>query len=81
MEAAYADQPLTEGEINALVAFLAHVGATSDTRMPRDYGLGLFASGVVGAGVIFGSCSLVWRRRKKGSVNQAIYDRQISSRS
>jgi len=76
MEAAYADQPLTDVEIEALVAFLQETEKEYGDRLPRDYGLGLFGSGVVGSIVVFGSCSLIWRRRKKGSVNQAIYDRQ-----
>jgi cytochrome c2 len=79
MEAAYADQPLTEQEITALVAVLRYAAETGDQRLPRDYGLGLFTSGVAGAGLIFGSCSLIWRTRKRASVNQSIYDRQIKS--
>ena len=79
MEAAYADQPLTEAEKTALVAVLQRAAESSSSHMPRDYGLGLFSSGVAGAVLIFGSCSLVWRRRKTGSVNQAIYDRQMKS--
>lgn len=79
MEAAYSTNPLTEEEIDALVAFLQHTGEAENKQMPRDYGVGLFTSGVGGAALIFGSCSLVWRRRKKQSVNQSIYDRQIKS--
>ena len=79
MEAAYSTNPLTEEEIDALVAFLQHTGEADNKQMPRDYGVGLFASGVGGAALVFGSCSLVWRRRKKQSVNQSIYDRQIKS--
>ena len=79
MEAAYADHPLSGDEIDALVAFLQRVAETGGNQMPRDYGMGLFTSGVVGAGLVFGSCSLIWRRRKKGSVNQSIYDRQMKS--
>jgi hypothetical protein len=79
MEAAYADQPLTEAEKTALVAVLQRAAESGSSHMPRDYGLGLFTSGVAGAVLVFGSCSLVWRRRKTGSVNQAIYDRQMKS--
>lgn len=80
MEAAYADQSLTDSEMDALVAFLQHTANEYGDRLPRDYGLGLFTSGVAGAIVVFGSCSLIWRRRKSESVNQAIYDRQIKSK-
>ncbi len=79
MEAAYADQPLTEQEKTALVAVLRRAAESSARHMPRDYGLGLFTSGIAGAVFIFGSCSLIWRGRKKRSVNQSIFDRQIKS--
>ncbi len=79
MQAAYEDQPLTEEEVEALTAFLQNLDEEDLTRQPRDYGFGLFSSGVVGTAAIYGFCGLVWRRRKKTSVNQDIYDRQIES--
>ncbi len=79
MQAAYEDRSLTESEVTSLVAFLEYADSEQYNQLPRDYGLGLFASGVVGAGVLFGLFGFVWRGRKTGSVNQAIYDRQIKS--
>jgi cytochrome c2 len=79
MQAAYEDQPLTEDEIDALVAFLENVDEEELTRQPRDYGIGLFTSGVIGTAVIYGFCGLLWRGRKKSSVNQDIFDRQVKS--
>ncbi len=79
MQAAYADQSLTEIEVAALVAFLEFADSEQYNQLPRDYGLGLFVSGSAGAGVLFLFFAFVWRGRKKGSVNQAIYDRQITS--
>jgi len=79
MQVAYQDQSLTEDEIFALVAFLEYADSEQYNQLPRDYGIGLFASGVAGAGVLFFFFGFVWRGRKKGSVNQAIYDRQIKS--
>ncbi len=79
MQAAYEDQPLTEDEIDALVAFLENVDEEELTRQPRDYGIGLFTSGVIGTAVIYGFCGLFWRGRKKSSVNQDIFDRQVKS--
>jgi mono/diheme cytochrome c family protein len=79
MQAAYEDRSLTESEVTSLVAFLEYADSEQYNQLPRDYGLGLFASGVVGAGVLFGFFGFVWRGRKIGSVNQAIYDRQIKS--
>lgn len=79
MQAAYEGRSLTENEVSALVAFLEYADSEQYNQLPRDYGLGLFASGVVGACVLFGLFGFVWRDRKIGSVNQAIYDRQIKS--
>jgi cytochrome c2 len=79
MQAAYEDRSLAEGEVTALVAFLEYADSEQYNQLPRDYGIGLFASGAVGAGVLFFFFGFVWRGRKRGSVNQAIYDRQIRS--
>jgi mono/diheme cytochrome c family protein len=79
MQAAYQDQPLTEQEVTALVAFLEYADSAQYNQLPRDYGIGLFLSGLVGASILFLLFGVVWRGRKKGSVNQAIYDRQIRS--
>ncbi|MEE8306052.1 MAG: c-type cytochrome, partial [Gammaproteobacteria bacterium] len=68
MQAAYEDRSLTEYEVTALVAFLEYADSEQYNQLPRDYGLGLFASGVVGAGVLFGLFGFVWRGRKSGSV-------------
>ncbi len=79
MQAAYQDQSLTEQEVTALVAFLEYADSEQYNQMPRDYGVGLLLSGFAGASVLFIFFGVVWRGRKKGSVNQAIYDRQIKS--
>jgi mono/diheme cytochrome c family protein len=79
MQAAYEDQSLTDNEVTALVAFLEYADSEQYNQLPRDYGIGLFLSGVVGASVLFGFFGFVWRGRKKESVNQAIFDRQIRS--
>ncbi len=79
MQAAYKDQSLTEDEVTALVAFLEYADSKQYNQLPRDYGIGLFVSGSLGAGVLFLFFAVVWRGRKKESVNQAIFDRQIRS--
>jgi hypothetical protein len=79
MQAAYQDQSLTEQEVAALVAFLEYADSAQYNQLPRDYGVGLFLSGLVGASILFILFGVIWRGRKKGSVNQAIYDRQIKS--
>lgn len=79
MQAAYQNQSLTEDEVVALVAFLEYADSEQYNQLPRDYGIGLFVSGSVGAGVLFLLFAVVWRGRKKESVNQAIFDRQVRS--
>jgi mono/diheme cytochrome c family protein len=79
MQAAYVNKPLTDDEVSALVAFLQYADSEEYNQLPRDYGIGLFLSGVVGAAILFLIFGLIWRKRKIGSVNQAIYDRQATS--
>lgn len=79
MQAAYKNQALTADEVVAMVAFLEYADSEQYNQLPRDYGIGLFLVGCIGAGILFLLFGFVWRGRKKGSVNQAIYDRQIRS--
>lgn len=79
MQAAYADKPLTDEEVTALVAFLEFADSEEYNQLPRDYGIGLFLSGVIGAAILFLFFGIFWRGRKVGSVNQEIYDRQAVS--
>ena len=79
MQSAYKEMPFTEDEIRALVGFLQYADKEHAYQQPRDYGWGLFGAGVGGAVVLLGFYSVVGRRRKKRSVNQDIYDRQIKS--
>jgi len=79
MQAAYSDKPLTDEEITALVAFLEYADSEEYNQLPRDYGIGLFLSGIIGAAILFLFFGVFWRGRKVGSVNQEIYDRQVTS--
>lgn len=79
MQAAYEGKALTDDEVHALVGFLQHADREHAWQQPRDYGWGLFNAGVGGVVVLLGFGSLVGRRRKKRSVNQDIYDRQVKS--
>lgn len=79
MRAAYENKKLTDNEVYSLVAFLQDADKKHQFQRPRDYGWGLFISGVIGAFILFGFYSLLWLRRRKDSVNQKIYDRQIKS--
>ena len=79
MQRAYVDKPLTNEEVMALVGFLQRADEEQALHQPRDYGLQLFLAGVVGTALLLGLYSLMWSGRKRGSVNQSIYDRQIKS--
>ncbi len=79
MQRAYMDRPLTEEEIVALVGFLERADAEQALHEPRDYGIKLFGAGMIGVVILLGLYSVAWRGRKKGSVNQEIFDRQVKS--
>ena len=79
MDAAYADHPLTPEEVHGLVSFLQDADKNHQLQTPRDFGGRLFLSGTVVFVVLMGLYALMWRRRKKHSVNQDIYDRQIKT--
>ena len=79
MQRAFADEPLTEAEINAVVGFLEKVGAQQKSHMPRDTGIKLAFSGAAGTFLLLIFYSIFWRKRKQLSVNHAIYERQVKS--
>jgi len=79
MQRAYRGKALTEEEVGALVAFLERADAEQALHQPRDYGIKLFGTGLLGAVILLGIYSAMWSGRKRGSVNQAIFDRQVRS--
>lgn len=79
MKAAFEGHPLHDDEINDMIGFLQFADKENKLRQPREYGWVMLGAGLGGVGVLLGFYSLMWRRRKKGSVNQDIYDRQIKS--
>lgn len=79
MQAAYAGKELSEKEISALVAFLQHADKEHARQMPKEWGWRMFSAGAGGVVVLLGIFTLAGRGRKKGRVNQDIYDRQVKS--
>jgi len=79
MQAAYAGKEFSEKEINALVGFLQHVDQEHARQMPKEWGWRMFSAGAGGVVVLLGIAGLAGRGRKKKSVNQDIYDRQIKA--
>jgi len=79
MQKAYEGRPLEVNEVTALVGFLERVSAQQKDHMPRDTGIMLAISGLIGVVLLLGFYSLLWGHRRRGSVNQDIYDRQVKS--
>jgi mono/diheme cytochrome c family protein len=79
MQAAYEGKEFSDKEINALVGFLQHADQEHARQMPNDWGWRMLSAGVGGVIVLLVIFSLAGRGRKKRSVNQDIYDRQIQS--
>lgn len=79
MQRAFLNRPLTDQEVGALVAFLRQADTEQALHQPLDYGLGLLGAGLGGAVVLLSLYSLVWRGRRRGAVNAAIYARQVRS--
>lgn len=76
MKDAFKGKPLTASEQADLVAFFDKVAASSTTAKSSN---SFIINGIVGAIIIFIVLSLLGRNRKRESVNQEIYDRQMKT--
>jgi len=79
MQQAYRDKPITEEEVGALVAFLERADAEQGLHRPRAYGITLFTAGLLGSMILLVLYSVIWSGRKRASVNQDIFSRQVRS--
>jgi len=79
MQVAYEGKPVSPEEIRALAGFLQRAEKASAAQQPGSYGWRMFFGGAGGVVVLAGFFALIGGRRKKRSVNQDIYDRQIKS--
>jgi hypothetical protein len=81
MNQAYRGKELTEDEVHALTGFLefADKAYKKNIYQPADYGIQLAVAGGFGVVILLMFYAFLWNLRKKGSVNQAIYDRQVKS--
>lgn len=79
MKQAYKNNTLTPAEVDALTAFLINADKESAEQPTNKYGTKMLVSGLVGLALILGFFGFIFRGRKKRSVNQDIYDRQIKS--
>ena len=86
MKDTYLEHPLTDEEIDALIVFFTEV---EKSQKMRDIVIWKFHNAsflgqlllmlLAGCLLLLGFYGFLWRKRKKGSVNQALFDRQISS--
>ena len=79
MQAAYQGHEISAEEVPALVAFLQNAAAQRATQKPNDFGLKMLFAGSGGVVFLLLLFSLIGRGRKRRSVNQELFDRQITS--
>ena len=79
MRVAYEGNPISAGEMKALGAFMQQADQEPVSPQPRGYGWRMFLGGIAGLAVLLGLLTAAGGRRKKRSVNQEIYDRQVRS--
>ncbi|MEK6557103.1 MAG: c-type cytochrome, partial [Candidatus Margulisiibacteriota bacterium] len=76
MKQAYRDHSITTQDVEALTAFLRHVDEADTEHSTSSHPKKMLFTGTVGLIILLILYGLIFRKRKKGSVNQAIYDRQ-----
>ncbi len=80
MQEAYAKRPLTPDETAALGGYLKNVSKSPQSfDQPREDMLKLLLGGIGGLALLMVLYSFTWRRRKKFSVNEKIFARQVRS--
>ncbi|QLH34639.1 MAG: cytochrome c [Cyclobacteriaceae bacterium] len=79
MREAYQSAPLTEEEAYSLVAFLKKADEDQYGQNYRNYQHYFLDCGWIEFFLLLGIYTTIWSKRKKQSVNQKIYDRQIYS--
>jgi len=80
MNAAFKNNPITEEESDRLIAYIKEIAsAGAATVEPPLFGTNFLWTGLAGLALFFGLLWLMWRKRKKGSVNDPIYQRQVQS--
>ncbi|HEU5291979.1 MAG TPA: c-type cytochrome [Cyclobacteriaceae bacterium] len=79
MKEAYQSAPITDEEAYNLIAFLKVADEDQYGQHYRDYKQYFLIAGGFSFIVLLGIYSLIWSNRKKQSVNQKIYNRQVYS--
>ncbi len=81
MRKAYNNRPISVDEAYLLTAFLKYADTEAHYQRARNYNKMFLAAGIVTLILLLLSYTIYWRKRKSASVNQKIYDRQLSSES
>lgn len=79
MRVAYEGKPISGGEMKALAGFMQQADQELASHQPRSHGWRTFLGGITGLAILLGLLAAAGGRRKKSSVNQEIYDRQVRS--
>jgi cytochrome c2 len=81
MRKAYNSKPISTDEAYLLTAFLKDADKEHYYQHARNYKTMFLAAGMITLIILLLSYTAYWRKRKATSVNQKIYDRQLSSQS
>lgn len=79
MREAYQNSAITDEEAYNLIAFLKLADEDQYGQHPRNYKQYFFVAGGIAFLVLLGIFSMIWSNRRRRSVNQRIYDRQVYS--
>lgn len=79
MTQAYADKPLTDKEVFAVVAFLEKTDRDQVAEASGMAGIGFLFTGLIGCAILIGIYSLLWKGRKRGCVYDEIHARQLGT--
>ncbi len=80
MNAAFHNKPITSDEEYYLIAFLKEANRVAIYQQPNDFSINFDYAGIIGVAILLLIFGGFWRNRKKKSVNDAIYKRQIKSK-
>ncbi len=80
MKTAFENKKLTKDEKYYLLAFLKHTDFISKSQKPENHNKRFIYAGIIGVFFLFFVFGIIWFNRKKGSVKQEIFKRQLKSK-
>lgn len=79
MKQSYGVKPLTEQEVANITAFLKHADELAIMQPATNIGKRMLIGGIGGGALLLFLFSFFWIKRKRRTVNYAVYKRQIKS--